>query len=82
MHPPKVLIYGGMVNGGTFEFEAPDSMVDEASSPNHMERSFMSWRKSKKSKAEETDEAVYFLTLNGNVFFNSMRGSNSNVSHR
>lgn len=26
MHPPKVMIYGGMVGGGTYEFDAPDGM--------------------------------------------------------
>jgi hypothetical protein len=64
MHPPKIMVYGGMVGGGTFEFDAPDSA--ESSVGNELERSFMSWRrKGKKGNLlEETDDAVYFLTLN------------------
>ena len=63
MHPPKVMIYGGMVGGGTFEFDAPDGVDPASEAP---ERSFMSWRrKGKKGHSiEETDDAVYFLTLN------------------
>jgi hypothetical protein len=64
MHPPKVMVYGGMVNGGTFEFDAPDT-PDAHASTSSMQRNFMSWRrKGKKSTFfEETDDAVYFLTL-------------------
>eukprot|EP00981_Chlorochromonas_danica_P014657 scaffold8522_cov157-Ochromonas_danica.AAC.1 len=63
MHPPKVMIYGGMTNSGTFEFDAPDS--PEAHGQSGIQRSFMTWRrKGKKSNLiEETDDAVYFLTL-------------------
>lgn len=59
------MIYGGMVGGGTFEFDAPDGM-DEANQKDVIERTFMSWRrKGKKGNTfEETDDAVYFLTLN------------------
>ena len=49
--------------GGTFEFDAPDGLGD--SNTTSMERSFMTWRRKgkKKSVLEETDDAVYFLTL-------------------
>lgn len=64
MHPPKIMIYGGMVGGGTFEFEAPDGL--DTTGPSEIERPFMSWRRKgkKKETIEETDDAVYFLTLN------------------
>lgn len=66
MHPPRILIYGGMVGSKTYEFEAPDSIVD---SPTGREdeggmSSAMTWmtnrRKGKKSNGcfEEPDEAV------------------------
>ncbi|RYH17592.1 hypothetical protein EON65_28400 [archaeon] len=62
MHPPKVMIYGGMINGGTFEFDAPDT-PDGTQTSN--QRSFMSWRKKGKKSLtmEDTDDSVYFLTL-------------------
>eukprot|EP01038_Epipyxis_sp_PR26KG_P013598 gene13598-18252_t len=65
MHPPKVLIYGGMIGGGTFEFDIPDG-VDPDDNSHNSNRELMSWRrKGKKSlMTEETDEAVYILTLN------------------
>jgi Galactose oxidase, central domain/Kelch motif len=64
MHPPKIMIYGGMSGAGTFEFDAPDS-VDAAGESDIMERSFMSWRRKGKKSAgiEESDSAVYFLSL-------------------
>lgn len=62
MHPPKIMVYGGFIGGGTFEFDAPDGMHEDTSGS----RSFMSWRrKGKKGQLnEETDDSVYFLTLN------------------
>lgn len=67
MHPPKLMVYGGMIGGGTFEFDAPDGMNDAGESA-AVSRSFMAWRrKGKQSTAsEDTDESVYFLTLNAN----------------
>lgn len=68
MHPPKIMIYGGMISGKTFDFEAPDSAQEEGRG-----RSFMTHRRratvglsSNKhaSIEEEMDENVYFLTLN------------------
>ena len=66
MHPPKIMVWGGMINGGTFEFDAPDGMDNPDGGPSSIERPFMSWRrKGKQNKLiEETDEAVYFLELN------------------
>jgi hypothetical protein len=63
MHPPKIMVYGGFVGGGTYEFEQPDTVEDTDSSM--LPRAFMSWRrKGKKSQIiEEVDETVYFLTL-------------------
>ena len=65
MHPPKIMIYGGMQAGGTFEFAAPDSVEDEEAD-NPGSRHVMSVRRKGKKSAllEGTDEAVYFLTLN------------------
>jgi hypothetical protein len=38
MHPPKIMVWGGIVDGGTFEFDAPDSAIDAVSvaCPNRM----------------------------------------------
>jgi hypothetical protein len=65
LHPPKLMVYGGMIGGGTFEFDEPDSM-DGTETSSASQRSFMNKRrKGKQSHAsEDTDEAVYFLTLN------------------
>ena len=65
LHPPKIMVYGGLIGGGTFEFDAPDGVADHAESPG-MQRSFMSKRRKGKKSAhiEEIDESVYFLTLN------------------
>ena len=73
MHPPRIMIYGGMMGGSAFEFdESPDNALDEGEGEGEddgktMARPFMSWRR-KKGKVsyqyEEMDEAVYFLTLN------------------
>jgi len=67
MHPPKLLVYGGIVGGGTFEFDAPDSF-DTAGGDNDSVPSFLSWsqRKGKQNNniTEELDENVYLLTLN------------------
>ncbi len=70
MHPPKIMIYGGMVGGGTFEFDAPDTVETLDNGSGGMSRSFMSWRRKGKrhnttnsDMYEETDDAVYYLTL-------------------
>jgi hypothetical protein len=58
MHPPRILVYGGMVAQNTFEFEAPDGIDSVSSSA--LSRSFMSRRRKGKSKniIEEVDDAV------------------------
>jgi hypothetical protein len=65
MHPPKLLVYGGIVGGGTYEFDAPDSLD---TSIDNSGPSFLTWRKRKGKKTnnmvEELDENVYILTLN------------------
>mmetsp|Transcript_24814 Transcript_24814/g.41342 ORF Transcript_24814/g.41342 Transcript_24814/m.41342 type:complete len:601 (+) Transcript_24814:73-1875(+) len=66
MHPPKIMVYGGMIAGGTFEFDAPDGVDTPGPSEfEDMGRSLMAWRKKgQKSVVEDSDENVYFLTLN------------------
>lgn len=69
MHPPKIMVYGGMIDSGTYEFDSSDvGGVEENNDHNGagIERSFMSWRKKgkKANLIEESDEAVYFLSLN------------------
>jgi hypothetical protein len=55
MHPPKILIYGGIVAGGTFEFDVPDSVdndtVNNPSLPGG-NRIFMSWRRKGKTNSK------------------------------
>jgi hypothetical protein len=70
MHPPKILIWGGMVGDGTFEFDAPSGFspdgVEEPSSPaTDNSRKFMSWRRKGKQNnfIETTEDSVYFLQL-------------------
>ena len=66
MHPPKLMIYGGLVGGGTFEFDAPDGVDNnEVATPT---RRFLLSRNSKRKgkqnrQVEEHDENVYFLEL-------------------
>jgi hypothetical protein len=65
MHPPKVMVYGGMVGGGTYEFDAPDTAEDTGDTSS-FGRSFFSnaKRKGKQNRQmEELDENVYFLEL-------------------
>lgn len=66
MHPPKIILYGGMQASDTFEFAAPDGVEEEDPSGSTFRRDFMSSRrKGKQSNAfEGTDEGVYILTLN------------------
>lgn len=72
LHPPKLMIYGGFVAGGTFEFDTQnvDCAISEDSSTlgsmETMERTFMTNRRKagKQSKTiEETDDSPYFLSL-------------------
>jgi Ras-related protein Rab-1A len=65
MHPPKIMIYGGVNGNGTFEFDAPDGVDGFDKSPDVMERTFMKWRRKgrRNESVEESDDAVYFLTL-------------------
>lgn len=66
MHPPRILIYGGMVGSKTYEFDAPDSILDSPTDYQDGEsnRPSMTWlsnrRKGKKSAGclEEPDESV------------------------
>jgi hypothetical protein len=55
MHPPRILVYGGMVEANTYEFE---DVSDNNSS--FQQRMFLSKRKKGKSKAtqEEPDNGV------------------------
>lgn len=69
MHPPKLFLYGGVVGGGTFEFDAPDGVdaaEHEVQSSSIIQRTLApNIRKGKKSVTiEDTDDSVYFLTLN------------------
>jgi len=66
-HPPRIMIFGGFMGGGTFEFDSPDGMDPEDRAPGAMERIVMNWRRKGKRSAggmEEMDECVYFLSLN------------------
>lgn len=67
MHPPKIMIYGGVTGSGTFEFDAPDGPepAENDSSGAVMERTFMKWRKKgrKNQFVEDFDDGVYFLSL-------------------
>lgn len=69
MHPPKIMVWGGMLGGGTFEFDQPDTAEDheagDDSASAELSRSFMRWRrKGKKARfVEEQDDAIYFLEL-------------------
>jgi Ras-related protein Rab-1A len=82
MHPPKMMIYGGMISGKTFEFDAPDSAADESRG-----RSFMAHRRraagrNKGNLEEEVDENVYFLTLNADKWMWSKPLLNSSKDSR
>lgn len=74
MHPPKILIYGGILGGGTFEFDGQPDHADEPYDDNNnssnkpMTRTFMNWRRKGRQNVnqEEMDEAVYFVSLNSN----------------
>eukprot|EP01040_Poterioochromonas_malhamensis_P000765 gene765-815_t len=65
MHPPKILIYGGFLGGGTFEFDIDVDTIDDTETMSVMPRAFMSWRrKGKKSQLiEEVDDTIHLLTL-------------------
>lgn len=54
MHPPRILVYGGMVESNTYEFE------DASDNNTFQQRNFLSKRKKGKSKAlqEEPDNGV------------------------
>lgn len=64
-HPPKILVYGGMLGGGTFEFDSPDG-VDEQGPERAPQRLMMNWRRKGRQNMqhEEMDESVYLLSLN------------------
>eukprot|EP01041_Mallomonas_annulata_P000981 gene982-1919_t len=66
MHPPKIMIFGGMVGRtNTFEFESPDSVECSGDNPmSRMQRPFMNWRrKGKNTTGEEVDDSVYLLEM-------------------
>ena len=54
MHPPRILVYGGMIESNTYEFD------DVSDNNNFRQRTFLSKRKKGKSKAhqEEPDNGV------------------------
>jgi len=65
MHPPRILVYGGMVGRtNTYEFETPDG-VDNQHHTSAIERPFMNWRRKGKNVGlgEEADDSVYFLDM-------------------
>lgn len=41
MHPPKIIVYGG-ISGGTFEFDEPNTL-DDTEKPDTVDRNFMKW---------------------------------------
>ena len=66
------MFYGGMVSGGTYEFASPSSATDDHQtsddpmlSSDIFDKAFMSLRRQGKKAelVEETDDAVYFLSL-------------------
>lgn len=64
MHPPKIMFYGGMISGKTFEFDAPDSAVNDEPRGRSFMRNRRKAGRNKGNVEEEVDENVYFLTLN------------------
>ncbi len=62
MHPPRVMIFGGIVGGGMFEFDAPDSLEspDKEEEDSIFNRPFMNSRKKgkKSSMNEAADDRV------------------------
>jgi hypothetical protein len=62
MHPPRVMIYGGMVASKTYEFDAPDSADSPETGISMLsELSFLSSRRKGKNIAagsEEPDDSV------------------------
>ena len=65
MHPPKIMIWGGVINAGTFEFDAPDGLDVDVPNGANKSNQLMSWRGKKCNFNEEMDDAVYFLELTG-----------------
>ena len=57
MHPPRILVYGGMIESNTYEFD------DVSDNNNFRQRTFLSKRKKGKNKAhqEEPDNGVSML---------------------
>jgi hypothetical protein len=63
------MVFGGFVEGGTFEFDAQLDSVDSPHGNSSPASSLFTFnpnrRKGKQSKTmEETDDSVYFLSLN------------------
>lgn len=77
MHPPKLMIFGGMIDDKTFNFDASNTLLDSptSSSPSKdrssnsgssdqiFDRAFMKSRRKKGKAIEECDDSVYFLSL-------------------
>ncbi len=62
MHPPRIMVYGGMVGAKTYEFDAPDSMDSPMGrGDGGMGITYMNNRRKGRSKTggtEEPDESV------------------------
>merc|ERR1719487_1104381 len=81
MHPPKLMIYGGMIGAKTYEFDAPEAIdFGGSSTKSQLVRSFMNRKRKGVNKefVEETDASVYFLTLGSD----SWNWSKPLVNHR
>lgn len=66
MHPPKIMIYGGLNGSNTFEFESPISAGPSLLDQDIMERSSMISRRRqgrRNTTIEEPDDSIYFLSL-------------------
>jgi hypothetical protein len=65
MHPPRILLYGGMVGLSSFEFDVPDGADadNNDSTASFMTRQFMNRRRKGKSRnlAEEADNGVIIV---------------------
>jgi hypothetical protein len=84
MHPPRILVYGGMIGLTTFEFDSPEIADNDSPASDNdasfMARQFMNQRRKGKNKnlAEEADNGVFFLELNSD----SWTWSKPLISHK
>jgi hypothetical protein len=79
MHPPRILLYGGMRGLTSYEFDAPpvsdadaisSDSANAAPATNFLIREFMNRRRKGKSRQmnEEADNGIYFLELNSDAW--------------